>query len=371
LPHLGPSAGGVDIYPKETRVQITVNDYNRSMESRIMQSVLVTGANGFIGRHLVRRLVERGCRVTCLVRDASRIDPQRPVGAGWVTGDITDRAGMERAIATSGADTVFHLAGLVRALRTEDFLRANADGAESVAAACASQNNPPRLVMVSSLAAAGPCKGDLPRTEEDLPSPVSAYGRSKLAGEQAIAKYAEKVSICIVRPPIVFGPGDRAVFEMFEPIARWGIHVVPGRGLQRFSLIYVADLVEGLLLAAEKGQRLQPNSPSGQGIYFISGDDPVYAQLGQGIAASLGKKRAAIVPIPSVLLQVVGLFNDVIAKIRQRPCRLSSDKVTEALAGSWMCSSAKARTELGWSPAATLAQRLNESAKWYIQEGWL
>jgi nucleoside-diphosphate-sugar epimerase len=342
------------------------------MENRIPQSVLVTGANGFIGQHLVRRLIECGCRVTCLVRASSHIDELRSVGAQLVTGDVTDQTSIERAITASRADVVFHLAGLVRALRTDDFVRVNTGGTESVAAACACLDNPPRLVIVSSLAAAGPCNVDMPRIEEDSPSPVSAYGRSKLAGELAAARYAERVPISIVRPPIVFGPGDRAVLEMFKPIARWGIHAVTGRDEQRFSLVHVSDLVEGLLLAAEKGERLQPNGLPGQGIYFISGqDNPSYPELGQAIAAALGKKHAAVVHVPRVLLQVVGLCNDTMAKIRQRPSLLSSDKITEALAGSWMCSSAKARTNLGWSPAATLAQRLHETAQWYRQAEWL
>ena len=136
---------------------LTMNHYNMSMENRIPQSVLVTGANGFIGQHLVRRLIERGCRVTCLVRATSHIDELRSVGAQMVTGDVTERTSIEQALTISRAGIVFHLAGLVRALRTDDFVRVNTGGTESVAAACACLNNPPRLVVVSSLAAAGPC----------------------------------------------------------------------------------------------------------------------------------------------------------------------------------------------------------------------
>lgn len=342
------------------------------MNTMVPQPVLVTGASGFIGRHLVHRLIDRGCRVSCLVQATSSINELRLAGVQLVTGDVTDPASIGQALAVSQAGIVFHLAGLIKALRTDDFLRVNAGGVESVAAACADCTNKPVLVVVSSLAAAGPCAVGQFRVESDAPTPVSNYGRSKLAGEQAAAKYAGVVPISIVRPPIVFGPGDRGMLEMFRPIARWGIHVVPGQGKLCLSLIYVADLVEGLLLAAEKGERLHHNGSPGQGIYFMAADDyPTYAELGQAMALALGKKRATVVRLPGPLVKLVGFCGDAMTWIRQRPAWVNSDKMTEALAGSWTCSSAKAYTHLGWSPAAILAERLRETAQWYRHAGWL
>jgi nucleoside-diphosphate-sugar epimerase len=342
------------------------------MNNRVAQSVLVTGASGFIGRHLVRRLIELGDRVSCLVRTTSRIDELRSAGAQVITGDVTDCASIGRALAVSKAGVVFHLAGLTKTLRTDDFLRVNAGGVESVGAACAERTDKPVLVVVSSLAAAGPCAVNRPRVESDLPIPVSNYGRSKLAGEQAAGMYAGRVPISIIRPPIVFGSGDRGVLEMFRPIARWGIHAVPGRSEQRFSLIHVADLVEGLLLAAEKGERLHSNGLPGQGVYFMATEDELtYTELGQAMAIALGKKRATVVHLPGPLVRLVGFCGDAMGRIRQRPAWVNSDKMTEAMAGSWMCSSAKARTHLGWSTAAALADRLHETAQWYRQAEWL
>jgi len=334
--------------------------------------VLVTGASGFIGQHLVRRLIERGDRVSCLVRATSPLDELRSSGARLIVGDATDRAGMERALAESRADVVFHLAGLLKAVRTADFARVNAGGVESVAAACAGRAGRPLLIVVSSLAAAGPCAGDQPLMEGDSPAPVSAYGRSKLAGELAAARHAGEMAITIVRPPIVFGPGDRGVLEMFRPIAHSGLHIVPGWKERRVSLIHVADLVALLLLAAGKGERLRPDGAPGQGVYFVAAEhDPTYAELGQAIARAMGKKRATVVHVPGPLVRLVGLCGDSLGHVRQRPGWVNSDKMAEALAGSWMCSSAKARTRLGWSPAATLAVRLRETAQWYRQAGWL
>ncbi len=334
------------------------------MNKRVQHNVLVTGASGFIGHHLVRRLIARGDRVTCLVRATSHIDTLRSAGAQWVTGDVTDRASVRQAMAMSQAEIVFHLAGITTTLRKDDFQRVNADGTDAVAAACADCADKPVLVLVSSLAAAGPCTAGRPRIESDVPAPISAYGHSKLAGESAAAGYAGQVPISIVRPPMVFGTGDSGMIELFRAIARWGVHLVPGRGEQYISVIHVDDLVEGLLLVAEKGQRLHPDRSPGQGIYFMAADDMLtYAELGQAMADALEKKHAAVIRLPGPVVRLVGLCGDLIGRIRRRSGWVNHDKMVEALAGSWMCSAAKAHAHLGWSPAATLADRLHETSK--------
>ena len=159
---------------------------------------------------------------------------------------------------------------------------------------------------------------------------------------------------------------------MFRPIAHSGLHVVPGSKERRVSLIHVADLVELLLLAAGKGERLRPGGAPGQGIYFVAADhDPTYAELGQAIARAMGKERATVVHVPGPLVRLVGLCGDSLGRVRQRPGWVNSDKMAEALAGSWMCSSAKARTRLDWSPAVPWTERLRDTAQWYRQAGWL
>ena len=339
------------------------------MTTAIPQSVLVTGASGFIGTHLVRRLIARGFRVSCLVRATSHVDELRAAGAHQTVCGVDDRACVSRVIAALRPRFVFHLAGLLRAMCAQDFMGVNAGGVDVVAAACAEQADRPVLVLVSSIAAAGP-SGEIPKTESDPPMPVSDYGRSKLAGERAAARHARAVPITIVRPCVVFGAGDGGVYEVFKPIARSGIHVVPGRGDRRVSLIAVADVVECIVLAAQIGERLAGDDP-GRGIYFAAAEDLSHVELGGAIAQALGNKRTHIVHLPEWAMRTMGLGGDVVSRIRRRPGWIGRDKISDLLAGSWTCSSAKARRQLGWSPAAPLAERLRETAQWYRDARWL
>ena len=333
------------------------------------QSVLVTGASGFIGGHLVRRLTARGCRVSCLVRASSQVDELKAAGADSVTCDIADRSGIAHAIAAAGVRVVFHLAGLTRAMNLRDFMRVNAAGVEAVAQACTHQADPPVLVLVSSLAASGP-SGDYAAVERDPPMPISNYGRSKFAGEEVARSYADRLPITIVRPGIVFGAEDRGMVEVFRPIARFGLHVVGGSGKHRVSLVAVTDLVEGIVLAAESGERLRPGVP-GEGIYFVAAQDLSHIELGREIADALGKPPPRILRLPGWSMHAMGLLGDATSRIRGRPGWIGRDKIREILAGAWTCSSEKARQQLGWSPAAALADRLRETAQWYRAAHWL
>ncbi len=338
-----------------------------------MAKVLVTGASGFIGSHLCEALVERGHEVNCLVRKTSRTAHLDSLGLRLVTGDVTDLDSLRRAVA--GQEVVYHLAAQLRALRARRFYEVNEHGAANVAQACAEQPAPPVLVLVTSLAAAGPSPDGLPLTEDRPSRPISHYGRSKRAGELAASRCAAQVPITIVRPGIVFGQRDQGCLPMFRSIAWFRVHLVPVLPTLGASLIHARDLVELLILAAERGERLPPagaEGPPGKGYYFAACDEhPTYFQLGRLIGEALGCRRFLVVLAPWPAVRLVGAVNELLGRVLRSPLALNMDKSREATAGCWFGSSQKASDQLGFRAGAPLVERLRETAQWYRQEGWL
>lgn len=339
-----------------------------------MARVLVTGATGFVGSYLVDALVERGDEVVCLTRPTSNVARLKNHGVQQVQGDINDLDSLKTAVA--GTDIVYHVAALVSALSKEAFFRVNREGTRLVAEACAAQANPPVLLYVSSLAAAKPAENGELVSESDSCRPVSDYGLSKRGGELAAAEFADRVPITIIRPPIVFGGRDSSTAKLFAPVGRFGVHFVPGwRHGRRYSLIHSAELVNAMILAATRGQRVDVADAEAdsfrQGCYFVAFDEqPTMAELGSLIASSFGRRFVAKFPVPDMWVRFLGRFNQFACKLRKRSPALGSDRVRDLTAGSWVCSNNRIKSELGYSFQATLPERLRETADWFKNEGW-
>jgi nucleoside-diphosphate-sugar epimerase len=333
-----------------------------------MPRCLVTGATGFIGPRLITNLQAAGGDVRCLVRASADTSRLTPLGVQLVPGDVTDRESL--AAALSDVDFVFHLAGRTFARSYGEFAAVNEAGCDNVAAAAAGAANPPVVVVVSSLAAAGPSPVGKAHTERDTPEPISHYGRSKLAGEIAARKWAADVPISIVRPPAVFGPGDRAGLVLAKSIQKSGIHVVHRPGLP-LSLVHADDLAEALLLVARCGERLDPTDPRGKGVYYAC--DPAvssYIDMGQMIADGLGRKLR-ILKVRRWALNTAACFGELGSRITGRTSPLNFDKVREGTASGWVASPAKLASQTNFAPARSLAERYRETIEWYRSEGWL
>lgn len=340
-----------------------------------MTRALVTGASGFIGGHLVDRLLRRGDAVRCLVRSSQAAERLRQLGAEPLIGDVTDGTTAVRAVAD--VDVVYHAAGLTSSWSLAELERVNAGGAATVAAACAARSTPPVLVYVSSIAASGPCPRGTVRVERDPARPVSRYGLSKRLGELATAARADRTPTTIVRPGIVFGPGNRELLPMFKSIHQFRLHASPGFVAPRLSYIDVGDLVGLLIAAAERGRRLHGAGGDGvwssaEGVYFATADEHLsYAEFGKLVGRALGVRPFLVLPLSFPFPWIAAGVSELAMRLLGRSTSFNLDKIREAVEPCWACSGEAARRDLGFAPSASLAEQLRATADWYRQAGWL
>jgi len=322
--------------------------------------VLVTGATGFIGHHLVGELVGRGHDVSILARSEERARPLASLGVRCVLGDLGSASRLEAACRE--VDVVFHLAGLVRAASSRRLFEVNAEGTRLLSEICAGRPVPPRLVFVSSLAAAGPA-GDRPVRESDPPRPVSDYGRSKLEGERAVRE-TEGLPWSIVRPPGVYGPGERDILVFFRWIARGILPSFTGPP-RLFSLVRADDLARGIADAGERDVAIGKT-------YFLADPDPYpWPRIVEAIAAGLGRRRLLRLPVPGAILRSSALAQEVWGRLRGRAPLLGIDKLREALQPRWTCETSLAARELAFRPRQALEEGIAQTARWYRAEGWI
>lgn len=326
---------------------------------------MVTGATGFIGLRVVRHLVAEGYHVRATVRATSNVQPLDELGVERVTCDLSQES--LPAAATEQLAACFHLAGLTTTSRIDRLRDVNVTATERLAKTLASLDAPPTVVHVSSIAASGPSLRGAIRTPEDLPQPVSNYGRSKWEGEQRIARYADDFPLSIVRPSIVFGPGDREGFRIVKAIATSGLHVVPGWRTPPLSVIEVDDLATILVRVARAGTRLAATpAVDAKGVYVAArAEHPTYAEWGRQLAEAM-PRRVRVVPCPPRAARLIGWLAE-----RMGSGVLHVDKIREAQVDSWAYEDAKLADELGFEPSGSLEEQLRATIDWYRQAGWL
>ena len=323
--------------------------------------VAVTGASGFIGSHLAVALAARGHAVRCLLRPTSN-RAALPAAAELVVADhLSDRAALERLL--HGADAVVHLAGLTRSWTPRALHEVNHGGTEALCAAAA-RTNPAlqQLILVSSQAAVGPSSRRHPRGEDDPPAPVTAYGRSKLAAERVRLHYP-KLPVTVVRPPAVYGPGDRDIFAYFR-VVRAGLRpeLVPA---SRLSMVYVGNLVDALLLALDQPQR------TGQRVYHVADRGVLTMSLVARWIAHVYGRRALRIPVPRTTLAVAGLPLAAAGRLLRRDLLLSRDKLREIAQPAWLLATSRIADQLGYRPRLDTRDAIALTAQWYLDHGWL
>ncbi|MFD3583631.1 NAD-dependent epimerase/dehydratase family protein [Streptomyces sp. NPDC058683] len=305
--------------------------------------ILLTGATGFVGRRLAPYLLDRGHHVTALVRPATSPAAVRQLQARGV-----EPIG-EPTAALGEADAVVHLAAATRARTAQDFRRANVEGTRALLTAAAALDTPPTVVLCSSLAAAGPSTPGRPRTEADPPAPVSDYGRSKLGAETVVRGFAERVPAVIVRPPVVYGPGDTAFLPTLTAMVRAGVGVRPA-GRAAYCLIHVDDLCAALTLALTAGHRVSPHNPV-PGVYHACDGTPrTWPEICRHLASALGRRAPLLLPLPRPVLHTAAALCELAVRPWGGQALLNRDKARELGQASWTCSSDRAHTELDFVP---------------------
>lgn len=301
--------------------------------------ILVTGATGFLGLAFVRRLLAAGTapeRLVCVVRDPGRAAAQGLPPPVLRRGDVTAPDSLREAAA--GIDVAVHLAGSLKANSRDGFAAVNVAGTEHLVAAVRSGAPRCHFVLVSSLAAAGPSSdGAGTAAPPEHCRPVSAYGESKRRGELAVR--ASGLAHTIVRPPVVYGPGDAATRLLFRQ-ALAPICAVPPTA-RPLSVVHVEDVARALALAigvAPRGAVLPLDGPERTDTHAFM----------RAIAKAAGR-RARLLPVPLPVAGAAATVADLCCRMLGRTSYFNRDKVRELAAVGWCADGGPAREALGFS----------------------
>jgi nucleoside-diphosphate-sugar epimerase len=303
-------------------------------------NIALTGATGFVGSKVVAELLANEHEVTALVRDVTKAN--LPKGIKLVSGDLQNDAALDAL--TKSSNVVIHIAGLISAVKRQDYFAANEQGTRAVAQA-AMRNGVKRFVHVSSLSAREP--------------QLSTYGASKLAGETVLAECEGKLSHVILRPPAVYGPGDKATLPLLKALTQ-SLAVLPGRADARFSLIHVDDLARIIVDAAASKRTGIVELGDG----CAQGHD--WKELAR-VASAVEHRSVTVVFLPKFVPYTFAFVAEAVAKLSRNPSMISREKINELYHKDWV-----AQGE-GWplKGPTGFAQGFAETLAWYRNEGWL
>lgn len=327
-------------------------------------NILVTGATGFVGGHLTEKLIAAGHTVYALVRN-----PQKaqflPSEVITIKGELNwKHANAWTKNLPDRLDTVIHTAGIVHSYHAAHFYDVNAEATRQLIQDLSSREGL-RFIFVSSLAAAGPGQRGKPRSEGEADNPISIYGKSKLRAEKYLKATPASWKTAIVRPPMVIGPRDPAVLDIFKMVKSRNV-VVPGsRGFENeYSFICVHDLVDLLCELLHFRGRDE--------VFFSTYGEPcTFDEIIITMARELGVHSFKRINIPLWLLPLAAGTLKTIANFLPISARLTPDKVHELRQEAWTCSDQKAREWLSFKARYNLADTIKLTTSAYKESGLL
>ncbi len=325
---------------------------------------VVTGTAGFVGSHLVDALLERGATVRAITRAGARGGGPRDPRMACHELNLLDADSVRASPVWAQATHVFHVGGVTKAHTASQFRSGNVLPTANILGALAARPAPPRFILVSSQAAAGPAAAaDAPVREDDVPRPIEAYGESKLEAEREAGRLAPRLPVVIVRPGAVYGPRDRDFLQAFKQAAsRVAFYASPRD--QLISVLHVRDLVDGLIRSAEL--------PGAVGrTYFLANEAPVtWSTLYRTVAEAAGTTPVEV-EVPHAFLNAGAWACDAAGAVTGMTTLLNRHKVAMTGPRWWICDSARARKELDWAPKVPLQSGLRDTYHWYTRAAWM
>lgn len=307
------------------------------------KTVAITGATGFLGGHAVDSYLAAGFRIRALTR---RDQPARD-GVTWIRGDLDDKSALEELCA--GADILVHIAGLTKALNRDIFFDVNVGGTRKLFGAAA-EADIAHVVYVSSMAAREPL--------------LSHYGASKRASELVLTARNWPFTWTIVRPPAIYGPGDKEILKLFKAL-RFRVLPAPGSSRNRFAMIHGRDMADALVALSDgsfKSALLEIDDGKSGG-YTI-------AEVAAALAAP-GQKQPFVIPVPFAILGAIGFINGLFARLLRRPAMLTMSTARYLCHSDWTVRNARRPHMTNWSPQFDLKAGLKNTIDWYRKNGLL
>lgn len=326
--------------------------------------LLLTGATGFVGRNLLLKALRenRYDQIIVPVRSPSKLEEQflfegfsaipknvEPVSAEAPHWDLSQIGPVEHVVHSAGALSGRHL---------EEYVRTNVEGTSSL---LKQLESPQKIVILSSLAAAGPCQeGEVEKNESGKPQPVTWYGHSKLQMEKMLARDFSHLPYLCLRPPMVLGARDQASLPLFK-MARGPLHFKPGFKSKVYSFIGVMDLVNAIFsaLSGDFGE------PLSHRVFFVGHPAPITdRELIQSSARAI-QRKGILVCVPQSLLKGISKVVDRVEPWRKAIPNLSQDRAREIWPDRWVISSKAFQKQFGWTAQQDLDVVLKETADWY------
>ncbi|MDQ8153811.1 MAG: NAD-dependent epimerase/dehydratase family protein [Gemmatimonadota bacterium] len=323
---------------------------------------VVTGASGFIGANLVSALVADGVEVRLVRRGGVAVAPPPPRTTAY-TLDLGAADAVQSPV-WRGATHVFHLAARTRAVHPDAFVTDNVRPTAALCALLAQLPSTPRLVFVSSQAAAGPAPSSThPLTDADVARPVEAYGRSKHDAEEAVRAHRAAFPAVILRPSSVYGPRDRDFLQVFQQLRR-AVALAAVPAWHQLSLAHVHDVVAALRLTATHADAV------GRSFFVEDGAPTTWGAVYDEIGAVLGRSPFRL-RVPRAALMAAAAASEVIARVRGTDPLLTRAKLTLSDHPYWLCDASGLRESLGWRPTIARSDGWALTYDWYREAQWI